>query len=227
MPETSTIKSLFLEGPAGRLEALLNAGAENATQAAVVCHPHPLFGGSMHNKVVYQVNKTFDRLGIAVLRFNFRGVGLSDGSHAGGVGEGDDVRAALDFLAHEFAGTPLLLAGFSFGSWVGLRTGCKDSRVADLIGLGLPVGNLANQEFSYLEVCDKPKLLVSGEFDAYGPPEKMQAMVEKFPPRAKKGTRVVIIPGADHFFAGHLPEVDRAISTWLKAQRQDLVEQVA
>jgi len=103
----------------------------------------------------------------------------------------------------------------------------KDSRVADLIGLGLPVGNLANQEFSYLEACEKPKLLVSGELDAYGPPEKLRAMVEKFPSHAKKWTGVVIIPGADHFFAGHLPEVDRAISVWLKAQRQDLVEQVA
>ncbi len=133
----------------------------------------------------------------------------------------------FDFFASKYPGTPLLLAGFSFGSWVGLRAGCKDSRVADLIGLGLPVGNLANQEFSYLEACEKPTLLVSGELDAYGPPEKLQAIVEKFPSHAKKWTGVVIIPGADHFFAGHLPEVDRAISAWLKAQRQDLVEQVA
>jgi len=225
-------RTFFLPGPAGRLEALLWDVPERdeiarPPLAAVVCHPHPLFGGTMHNKVVYQVAKTLHRFGLPVLRFNFRGTGLSEGAHDEGRGEQDDVSAALDFFASKYPGAPLLLAGFSFGSWVGLRAGCKDSRVADLIGLGLPVGNLANQEFSYLEVCDKPKLLVSGEFDAYGPPEKLQAIVEKFPPRAKKWNSVVIIPGADHFFAGHLPEVDRAISTWLKAQRQDLVEQVA
>src|SRR5882762_10987704 len=208
-----------LHGPAGRLEALLNTGTDDALYAVVVAHPHPLGGGTMHNKVVYHAMKVFQSFGLPVLRFNFRGTGLSEGAHDDGRGEQDDVSAALDYFASEYPGAPLLLAGFSFGSWVGLRAGCKDSRVADLIALGLPVGNLANQEFSYLEACEKPKLLVSGEFDAYGPPEKVQAMVEKFPPRAKKGTRVVIIPGADHFFAGHLPEVDRAISTWLKAQR--------
>jgi alpha/beta superfamily hydrolase len=181
----------------------------------------------MHNKVVYQAAKTLHRFGLPVLRFNFRGTGLSEGAHDEGRGEQDDVSAALDYFASEYPGTPLLLAGFSFGSWVGLRAGCKDLRVADLIGLGLPVGNLANEEFSYLEACDKPKLLVSGELDAYGPPEKLKALVEKFSPHAKKWNSVVIIPGADHFFAGHLPEVDRAISSWMKAQRPDLVEQVA
>src|SRR6266478_84171 len=224
-------RTFFLPGPAGRLEALLwdvpdRDDIARPPFAAVVCHPHPLFGGTMHNKVVYQTAKTLHRFGLPVLRFNFRGTGLSEGTHDEGRGEQDDVSAALDFLSAEYAGTALLLAGFSFGSWVGLRAGCKDSRVSNLIGLGLPVGNLANQEFSYLEACEKPKLLVSGELDAYGPPKKLQAIVEKFPPRAKKGTSVVIIPGADHFFAGHLPEVDRAISAWLKAQRQDLVEQV-
>jgi uncharacterized protein len=222
-------RTLFLPGPAGRLEALLwdvpeRDGIARPPLAAVVCHPHPLFGGTMHNKVVYQTAKTLHRFGLPVLRFNFRGTGFSEGAHDEGRGEQDDVSAALDFFASEYPGAPLLVAGFSFGSWVGLRAGCEDSRVADLIGLGLPVGNLANQEFSYLDACDKPKLLVSGELDAYGPPENLKAMVEKFPAPVKEQTSIAIIPGADHFFAGHLPEVDRVIAAWLKAQHPDLVE---
>lgn len=223
-------RTFFLPGPVGRLEALLWAVPEREDGvrpllAAVVCHPHPLFGGTMHNKVVYQTAKTLHRFGLPVLRFNFRGTGLSEGAHDEGRGEQDDVSAAVDFLAKEYPGAQLLIAGFSFGSWVGLRTGCKDSRVTKLIGLGLPVGNLASREFSYLEACDKPKLLVSGQLDAYGPPDKLNAMVEKFPPHVKEQTNVAIISGADHFFAGHLPDVDRTIATWVNAQHPDLVEQ--
>jgi alpha/beta superfamily hydrolase len=179
----------------------------------------------MHNKVVYQTAKTLHRFGLPVLRFNFRGAGLSEGTHDEGRGEQADVSAALDFLAREYAGTPLLLAGFSFGSWVGFLVGCRDARVSELIGLGLPVGNLARPDLAHLETCDKPKLLVSGQDDAYGPPEKLKAMVEKFSPHVKERTSVAIISGADHFFAGHLPELDRAIAAWLKSQHPDLVEQ--
>src|ERR1700674_3452332 len=123
-------RTFFLRGPAGRLEALLWAvpGREDGAQpplAAVVCHPHPLFGGTLHNKVVYQTTKTLHRFGLPVLRFNFRGTGLSEGTHDEGRGEEEDVSAALDFLATEYPGAPILLAGFSFGSWVGLRAGCK------------------------------------------------------------------------------------------------------
>jgi alpha/beta superfamily hydrolase len=179
----------------------------------------------MHNKVVYQTAKTLHRFGLPVLRFNFRGAGLSEGAHDEGRGELDDVSAALDFLAAEYPGAPILLAGFSFGSWVGLRAGCNDSRVAGQIGLGLPVGNLGSPEFSYLDACDKPKLLVSGQFDAFGSPEKLTAMVERLPPHVKELTSIAIISGADHFFAGHLPELDQAIATWLKAQYPNLIEQ--
>jgi alpha/beta superfamily hydrolase len=221
-------RTFFLPGPAGRLEALLwsvpeREGSAPPPLAAVVCHPHPLFGGTMHNKVVYQTAKTLHRFGLPVLRFNFRGAGLSEGAHDEGRGEQGDVSAALDFLAGEHPGAPLLLAGFSFGSWVGLRVGCGDSRVMDLIGLGLPVGNLSDWEFSYLDACDKQKLLVSGELDAYGPPEKLRATIDKLPPAVKESTSVAIISGADHFFAGHLPDLDRAISEWLTARRPDLV----
>src|ERR1700730_9861708 len=122
-------RTFFLPGPAGRLEAVLWAVPQRGEGAqpplaAVVCHPHPLFGGTMHNKVVYQTAKTIHRFGLPVVRFNFRGVGLSEGMHDKGLGEKDDVLAVLDFLAAEFPGLPLLVAGFSFGSWVGLHAGC-------------------------------------------------------------------------------------------------------
>src|ERR1700758_3931415 len=141
-------RSFFIEGPAGRLEALLWTVADvNPASIALVCHPHPLFGGTMHNKVVYQAAKTLDALGLPVLRFNFRGAGLSEGEHDRGRGEQGDVKAAVDFLAEEFPGVPLLLAGFSFGCWVGLRVGCADERVQELIGMGTPVNS---SDFSYL-----------------------------------------------------------------------------
>jgi alpha/beta superfamily hydrolase len=217
----------MVSGPAGRLETILWSPAEagesaRPSLAAIVCHPHPLFGGTMHNKVVYQTAKTIHRFALPVLRFNFRGVGLSEGTHDKGLGEEGDVIAMIDFLALEYPGVPLLLAGFSFGSWVGLRAGCGDPRVGELLGLGLPVGDLDSRSFSYLEHCDKPKLLVSGEFDRFGPPSKLQAMVERFPPQVQENTRVAIIGDGDHFFTGHLPELDRSIAEWLLERHPEL-----
>jgi uncharacterized protein len=217
----------MLSGPAGRLETILWSTSEEREGArpplaAVVCHPHPLFGGTMHNKVVYQTAKTIHRFGLPVVRFNFRGVGLSEGMHDKGLGEKDDVRAAFDFLAEEYHGVPLLLAGFSFGSWIGLQAGCGDPRVAELIGLGLPVGDMDSRSFSYLDRCDKPKLLVSGEFDRFGPPNQLRAMVEQFPPHVQENTRMAIVAGGDHFFTGHLPELDRTIAEWLLERHPEL-----
>ena len=147
-------RNLFITGPAGRLEALLwTVPVTDPPLVAVVCHPHPLFGGTMHNKVVYQAAKALHLRGIPVLRFNFRGAGLSEGVHDRGKGEQDDVRAALDYLGAEFPQTPILLAGFSFGSMVGLRVGCGDQRVSDLIGLGIPVDH---SDLTYLRDCAKP-----------------------------------------------------------------------
>ena len=225
-------RTLMMPGPAGRLEELLwslperepaSGERERPPLAAVVCHPHPLFGGTMHNKVVYQTAKTLHRFGVPVLRFNFRGVGLSEGTYDEGRGEQSDVSAALDFLAGEYPDAPMLLAGFSFGSWVGLRAGCHDSRVEDLIGLGLPVGDLEHRGFSYLNACDKPKLLACGELDVYGPPAKLHAMVDTFPSQIKELTRIAIIPGADHFFAGHLPELESTIADWLVMRHPSLI----
>jgi uncharacterized protein len=143
-------RNFFLDGPAGRLEAILWKPLANAQSlmAAVVCHPHPLFGGTMHNKVVFQTAKSLDALGLPVLRFNFRGAGGSAGKHDHGNGEQDDVRAALDFMSSEFPDLPLLLAGFSFGCWVGLRVGCSDARVSEVIGIGTPVNST---DFSFLQ----------------------------------------------------------------------------
>jgi len=213
-------RTLFLPGPAGRLESLLWSIPDNPHSAppfaAVVCHPHPLFGGTMHNKVVYQTAKTLHRFGLPVLRFNFRGAGSSEGAHDKGSGEQADVTAALNFLAAEFPGVPLLLAGFSFGSWVGLRVGCGDPRVTHLIGLGLPVGDLVGERgFSYLDACAKPKLLVTGEFDQYGRPDQLNTVVAQFTAPAQEQTSVAFIRGADHFFSGHLVELDKVIAEWL------------
>jgi alpha/beta superfamily hydrolase len=220
-------RTLMLTGPAGHLEAILwsppGKGEDSRPPVgAVVCHPHPLFGGTMHNKVVYQAAKTLHRFALPVVRFNFRGVGLSEGAHDKGAGETDDVRAVIDFLAQEYPGVPLLVAGFSFGSWVGLRAGCGDARVTELIGLGLPVDDLDRRSFDYLDGCDKPKLLVSGEFDRFGPPKNLRAMVEQFPERVRKNTKLEIVSGGDHFFAGHLPDLDRAIAEWLLERHPEL-----
>jgi uncharacterized protein len=210
-----------LEGPAGRLESILWTPTDNAPPlAAVVCHPHPLFGGTMHNKVIYQTAKSLSALGLPVLRFNFRGAGLSAGAHDRGQGEQGDVRAALDFLASEFPGVPLLLAGFSFGSWVGLRVGCGDERVAKLIGLGVPVND---SDFSYLSNCGKPKLFVQGGKDQFGAPDKLASFVATLP----GDNRFVEVPGVDHFFAGKLDELDRAIGDWLADQYPALRAQAA
>src|SRR5580658_8173813 len=133
----SSIRSLFLDGPAGRLEALLNMGAEHATHAALVCRPHPLYGGTLHNKVVFHTMKALNSFGYPVLRFNFRGAGLSQGEHDHGNGEVEDVRTALDWLDAEFH-LPMLFAGFSFGAAVGLRAACPDVRGKALIGVGVP-----------------------------------------------------------------------------------------
>jgi alpha/beta superfamily hydrolase len=210
MATTHESRSFFLDGPAGRLEAILwkPANGKKPPLATVVCHPHPLFGGTMHNKVVYQAAKSLDHFGLPVLRFNFRGAGMSAGAHDRGRGELDDVRAAVDFLADEFSGLPVLLAGFSFGSWVGLRVGCEDSRVAELIGIGAPVNDL---DFSYLSACKKPKLFVQGGKDQFGAPDKVKTLVASLPGE----NQLTVVNDADHFFSGKLDRLDGAITNWL------------
>jgi uncharacterized protein len=211
--ETSSIRSLFLAGPAGRLEGLLNAGSPEATHAAVVCHPHPLYGGTLHNKVVFHAMKALNHFGFPVLRFNFRGTGLSEGEHANGIGEVEDVRAALDWLEREFA-LPVIFAGFSFGAAVGLRAAYADDGVRALIALGVPAvaGEGRAYEFEFLRECTKPKLFVSGSRDQFGPLGKLEALVETFADPKK----LVRIEAGDHFFEGRLKEMRVAIEDWVK-----------
>jgi alpha/beta superfamily hydrolase len=208
----STIRTLHLNGPAGRLEALLNAGAPDAAYAALVCHPHPLYGGTLHNKVVFHAMKALNGFGFPVLRFNFRGTGLSEGEHDRGNREVDDVRTALDWLTHEFH-RPLIFAGFSFGAAVGLRAACPDHRVKAAIGLGLPVSPIDDRtyDFEFLKTCEKPKLLVSGDRDQFGTPAQLQALVDSVPEPKK----LVLVPGADHFFEGRLREMREIVEQWL------------
>jgi uncharacterized protein len=218
LPPNSTIRSLFLNGPAGRLEALLNAGAANATHAAVVCHPHPLFGGTLHNKVVFHTMKALNSFGFPVLRFNFRGTGLSEGEHDYGKGEIEDVRTALDWLDAEYH-LPLIFAGFSFGAAIGLHAACPDSRVQGVIGVGVPVVPVAAEKedprvysFEFLHNCSQPKLFVSGARDQFGPKSKLEALAAAVPEPKK----LVIIEGADHFFEGRLRELRDAIEAWVR-----------
>jgi uncharacterized protein len=212
--EPSTIRSLFLEGPAGRLEALLNGGSVDATHAALVCHPHPLFGGTMHNKVVFHAMKALNSFGFPVLRFNFRGTGLSEGEHANGIGEVHDVRVALDWLEREFP-LPVVFAGFSFGAAVGSRAAHSDPRVTELIAMGLPAVPVEDRvyDFEFLRECTKPKLFVSGARDQFGPAGKLEALVNSFADPKK----LVRIEAGDHFFEGRLREMREAIEVWVKA----------
>ena len=204
------IKSFFLPGPAGRLEALLNEGAASATHAALVCHPHPLYGGTVHNKVVYHAMKTLHAFGFPVLRFNFRGAGLSEGEHDHGLGEVDDVRAALDWLDSEFH-LPIIFCGFSFGAATGLRAACADDGVVGLISLGTPVA-IEGRAYMYgfLSDCTKRKLFVSGSRDQFSPQENLTSLVAIAP----EPKELVTIEGADHFFEGHLPQMQAAIRDW-------------
>jgi alpha/beta superfamily hydrolase len=203
-----------LRGPAGQLEALLNTGSAAAAYAAVVAHPHPLFGGTMHNKVVYHAMKALASFGMPVLRFNFRGTGVSEGSHDHGRGERDDVRAAIDWVDREF-GLPMLFAGFSFGAHVGLRACCEDDRVKGLISLGTPVhAEGRDYHYEFLAHCTAPKLFVSGDHDPYGPVSQVEAVLTSAHPPAE----LVWIAEADHFFAGRLDEMRSAIIAWVSAQ---------
>lgn len=207
-----------LRGPVGRLEALLNTGHDDSPYVALLAHPHPPSGGTMHNKVIYHAMKAFTHFGMPVLRFNFRGTGLSEGVHDEGQGEVDDVRAAIAWLSKEFA-RPILFCGFSFGSNVGLRATCGDSRVAGLVALGLPV-RAAGRDYTYgfLAGCTQPKLFVSGDHDIFCPQAVLDQILESAPAPCER----FIVVGADHFFQGvlgsPLPKLDQMqhhLGTWL------------
>ncbi|MFQ5766610.1 MAG: alpha/beta hydrolase [Acidobacteriota bacterium] len=201
----ATSRRVDLEGPAGRLEASLEEPRGALCGAAVIAHPHPLHGGTMHNKVVCWAAKGAVAAGVAALRFNFRGVGDSAGRHDQGRGETDDLRAALRFLSQRYQSQPLLAGGFSFGAAMALRAGMEDPRVVGLMGIGTP---LAHATFDFLLAGLKPVLLLHGENDPHGDIRDLRALARRLGNRA----HLVVIPGVGHFFQGHLDRVQDAVT---------------
>jgi len=202
--------NLFIPVAHGQLEAILKEPRQGVAKGvALVLHPHPLGGGTMHNKVVFRAAAALNDAGLTVLRFNFRGVGQSTGVHDEGRGERDDVRAGLDYLSQQYPGLRMTLCGFSFGNRVGLEVGIHDRRVSFLIGIGTP---LEKYDFNFLAECRKPLLLVHGEHDEFGDVERLRELVAEF--EKDVPVRLVVIPGAGHFFDNHLDELKRAITDW-------------
>jgi len=198
----TAIKSFFLKGPAGRLEALLNQGQPEATHAALVCHPHPLYGGTMHNKVVYHAMKTLSGFGFPVLRFNFRGVEGSEGTFDDGRSERQDIVAALDVVHPITEGLPLVLAGWSFGADTSLAV--VDERVTAWFAVAPPL----RHEGDYPAAADpRPKLVAVPEHDQFRSPESARPILSTW-----QNTRVEIVKGADHFLVGR---TDKAVELFL------------
>ena len=198
-------------GPAGRLEGLLE-GPKHPRAAVVFAHPHPLLGGggTLHTKAVYQASKGLNRIGCAVLRFNFRGVGRSAGTFDNGVGERGDFTAALDFMAAKFEGVPLWAGGFSFGSWIALETGAADPRVSVLIGIAPP---WTKEDYTWPNTLEseKPKFFVQGESDELCAIQDMWAYYAKL----KEPKELAVIDAANHLFEGQTPEVGEALEELL------------
>jgi alpha/beta superfamily hydrolase len=206
--------NLFIPAKHGRLEAILKEprGGE-ARGVALLLHPHPLGGGTMHNKVVFRAGAALNEAGLTVLRINFRGVGQSTGAHDEGRGELEDVTAGLDYLAEHYARQPITLAGFSFGARVGLEVGIKDARVTRLISIGTPVDKY---DFTFLEACLKPILFVHGDRDEFGPADRLRELVSRLQPQAQ--ARLEIIAGAGHFFEEHLDKLKSIITEWVNSK---------
>jgi len=205
--------NLFIPTPHGRLEAILRNPRGPIRGAALVLHPHPLFGGTMHNKVVFRAAAALSDAGLLVLRINFRGVGQSTGEHDQGRGEREDVRAGLDFLTEKYPGQEITLCGFSFGARVGLEVGIADQRVRRLISIGTPVDNY---DFGFLEDSRQPILFVHGDRDEFGSVERLRELVAKIARHAPAQLRV--IEGAGHFFDDQLAELKAAITEWASVE---------
>jgi hypothetical protein len=199
------IESLFIEGPAGSLEALLEEPDDQAPREAVlVCHPHPQYGGTMHNKVVYRIARGIRRAGAVALRFNYRGVNLSEGKYDEGVGEIEDTRAALEFLRARYPELPFSLAGFSFGSRIILKLGCEIVGPTRLMAVGFPAGDPRNLPVGH---CSVPRVFIQSTRDQFGPREAM----EKYFASLDEPKELIWIESRDHFFAGGLDAFEEAV----------------
>ncbi|MBI2839508.1 MAG: alpha/beta fold hydrolase [Acidobacteria bacterium] len=205
-------ESVDFRGPAGRLEGNILWPEGRPVAAAVVCHAHPLHGGIMHFKVVYRAAKALQAQGLAVLRFNFRGVGRSDGAHDNGDGEQNDARAAISEILNRLPDSPIVLGGFSFGSAIALRVGVGDSRAHALMALGFPISLMADT--SFLVRSPKPTLFVQGDRDEFGDGESIRRLVSELPGECS----LDVIPECDHFFSGHLDRLHTAVARWAAAR---------
>ncbi len=191
------------------LEGLVAIPAR-AAAGVVVCHPHPLYGGDMHNTVTAALTEAFIGAGLATLRFNFRGVGGSDGQHDNGRGEVEDVTAAVAELVSRVEFTQVAVAGYSFGAWVGLKAGAQDARVHKLIGVAPPV---ASRDFSFLAASTQPKLIIAGDRDDHAPLARLESLMQSLP----EPKTLTVVSGADHFFRGLEPAASRAAVAFLTA----------
>lgn len=219
------LESLFLDGPAGRIEALLEEPEEtdgeerqrdgSPREAALVCHPHPQHGGTMHNKVVYRIARGLRRAGAVVLRFNYRGVHLSEGAYANGEGELEDARAALAFLRNRYPRLPCTLAGFSFGSRIVLRLGGEQARsharenppVRRIIAVGFPaIDPSVNHDATYLN-APAPRIFIQSTHDQFGPVAAIEAVVASL----EEPKRLILIEARDHFFTGALDQLEEEV----------------
>jgi alpha/beta superfamily hydrolase len=199
--------NLFIPASHGRLEAILKEPTGHHSGVGLVCHPHPLGGGTMHNKVVFRIAAGLVDAGLITLRFNFRGVGASTGEHEEISGGVEDVRDALDYLAKEYPGEPVTLAGFSFGSRTGMEVGIDDDRVVRLISIGTPVDKYSDYEF--LTAVRKPILFVHGDKDEFGVVENVRRLAEQIPT-----AELVVFENCGHFFDEHLSELREAVRNW-------------
>ena len=205
---------VIFTGPAGRIEGRYHPARQKNAPIAIILHPHPQFGGTMNHQIIYQLYYAFVHRGFSALRFNFRGVGRSRGSFGDGIGEAEDVRAALDWMAATHPGVPLVHCGFSFGNAVGTPVAASDDRVDRLVCLGTPT-----KSFPFDRLADVPllKLFVQGEHDEHGPLDELRVGLE----RVALPRELVVVRGGDHVVAGHLDEMECAIVDYLSASADE------
>ena len=199
------LRHVDLYGPSGRLEAIYR-DLQNPAAIAVVCHPHPLGGGTLHNKVVFRAARGLEAANVATLRFNFRGVGASGGQHNEGEGELDDVNAAIEWVKKKYPGLKLIVGGFSFGGWVASRAACERPDVDAVFLIGTPVNKY---DFGYLRHCEKPMLFVHGTQDEHGDVTKVEKLSQSV-----RNAESVIVTGADHFFTKQLEALEETMRGW-------------